>query len=95
LERDTASALADGFSSNLIVHAFAATARRTGITTELTAPVFASMREDLARRTHDGRSIERYVYGSAESVGLMCLCVFRGLPGTDARRSEELTNGAR
>jgi phytoene synthase len=76
LEADLEDALATGHSANLVVHAFARTARRCGITTELTAPFFESMRTDLVAGRHDRESFERYVYGSAEVVGLMCLRVF-------------------
>ncbi len=76
LERDTEAAIERGFSANLVVHAFAGTARRAGFGPELTQPFFASMRIDLSATQHDEESFERYVYGSAEVVGLMCLCCF-------------------
>ncbi|NMR19715.1 squalene/phytoene synthase family protein [Cellulomonas fimi] len=76
LEDQTARALDSGYSTNLVVHAFAQTARRTGIGHDLVDPFFASMRTDLTVREHDRASYERYVYGSAEVVGLMCLAVF-------------------
>ena len=34
------------------------------------------MRMDLSATEHDQASFERYIYGSAEVVGLMCLRVF-------------------
>lgn len=76
LEAQTVRALRTGYSTNLVVHAFARTARRTGITTAETAPFFASMRADLHATVHDRESFEQYVYGSAEVVGLMCVRVF-------------------
>jgi len=76
LEAETLDALATGFSTNLVVHAFAATARTSGIGADLVTPFFASMRTDLVRSRHDDASLETYVYGSAEVVGLMCLRVF-------------------
>ena len=76
LERETEQACAEGFSSNLVVHAFALTARETGFGSEYTAPFFESMRTDLTAREHDQESFDRYVYGSAEVVGLMCLRAF-------------------
>lgn len=76
LERETELAMDVGFSSNLVVHAFALTARETGFGSELTAPFFESMRMDLSAKQHDQASFERYVYGSAEVVGLMCLRAF-------------------
>ncbi|QCB92659.1 phytoene/squalene synthase family protein [Cellulomonas shaoxiangyii] len=76
LEAQTARALVSGYSTNVVVHAFAGTARRTGIGHAEVDPFFASMRADLTVRAHDRASYERYVYGSAEVVGLMCLRVF-------------------
>jgi phytoene synthase len=75
-ERETERALAEGYSADLVVHAFARTARDAGFGTELTKPFFASMRADLRETTHDAESFAAYVYGSAEVVGLMCLRVF-------------------
>jgi 15-cis-phytoene synthase len=76
LERETLTAIGDGFSANPLVHAFARTARMCGIGEDLVAPFFASMRTDLETSVHDARSHDAYVYGSAEVVGLMCLQVF-------------------
>jgi 15-cis-phytoene synthase len=69
---------------NLVVHAFATTARRYGIGPELVDPFFDSMRADLDVAVHDAASLARYVHGSAEVVGLMCLRVFVGGPGVDS-----------
>jgi phytoene synthase len=76
-ERETTDAVARGFSTNLVVHAFARTARECGIGPDLTAPFFTSMRTDISTLTHDDDSHDAYVYGSAEVVGLMCLAVFQ------------------
>lgn len=76
LEAETERAIDLGFSSNLIVHAFALTARETEFGRELTAPFFESMRADLTETVHDQASFDSYVYGSAEVVGLMCLRAF-------------------
>jgi 15-cis-phytoene synthase len=80
LEHATLEALDGGFSANLVVHAFARTAREHGIGPDLVEPFFASMRTDLGVTRHDGRSFDEYVYGSAEVVGLMCLRVFVAAP---------------
>lgn len=88
LERETDAAMAHGFSANLVVHAFALTARETGFGTEYTAPFFESMRTDLTATEHTQQSFDRYVYGSAEVVGLMCLRAFlEGVPLSDAQNS--------
>ena len=76
LEAETELAIELGFSANLVVHAFALTARETGFGSELTRPFFESMRMDLTETEHDQQSFDRYVYGSAEVVGLMCLRAF-------------------
>jgi len=76
LEAETLRAIDTGFSTNLIVHAFADTARATGIDSRLTAPFFASMRRDLDPAPFDAAGIAEYIYGSAEVVGLMCLRSF-------------------
>jgi 15-cis-phytoene synthase len=76
LEAETELAIETGFSANLVVHAFALTARATGFGADLTAPFFESMRMDLTETEHDQASFEKYVYGSAEVVGLMCLRAF-------------------
>jgi 15-cis-phytoene synthase len=60
-ERETEQALASGYSTNLVVHAFADTARRTGIGTALTRPFFSSMRADLDRTEHTPESFQEYV----------------------------------
>jgi len=96
LEAETLSAIARGFSANLIVHAFCRTARECGIDGEQVRPFFASMRTDLERTSHDAASHDDYVYGSAEVVGLMCLQVFvnAGAPAP-VRPPADLVDGAR
>jgi len=81
LEAETEAAMRCGYSTNMVVHAFACTARVHGIDIELTRPFFASMRQDLVRSNHDADSLRDYIYGSAEVVGLMCLKVFERMPG--------------
>ena len=93
LEAETELAMEIGFSANLVVHAFALTARATGFGSELTAPFFESMRMDLTETEHDQQSFERYVYGSAEVVGLMCLRAF--ITDEPVDDEQELVTGAR
>lgn len=95
LERDTEQALEDGFSANLVVHAFVRTALATGFGTELTRPFFASMRMDLDQREHDERSFDEYVYGSAEVVGLMCLRAFLHGETVTPEQDARFVDGAR
>ncbi len=94
-EAETEAAMQSGYSTNLVVHAFARTAREVGFGTELTEPFFHSMRMDLTDTEHDQESFDRYVYGSAEVVGLMCLRAFvQGMP-IDDEQDERLVTGAR
>lgn len=99
-ECDTHRAIRTGYSSDLIIHAFARTAIDSGIDESLTVPFFDSMRRDLRVDTdrpagHDVDSHATYVYGSAEVIGLMCLRVFvRGMTLTHNER-ETLEHGAK
>ncbi|HWI30983.1 MAG TPA: squalene/phytoene synthase family protein [Microbacterium sp.] len=96
LETETLAAVDRGFSANLIVHAFARTARLSGFAADLIGPFFASMRTDLTVRSHDAVSHDEYVYGSAEVVGLMCLRAFVGVDRPRAPQpSPALVEGAR
>lgn len=96
-EAETERALAEGYSADLVVHAFARTARAAGFGAELTKPFFASMRADLHETAHDAQSFAAYIYGSAEVVGLMCLRVFVKDAPRPYRRDEleTLETGAR
>lgn len=96
---ETHRSLHIGYSSDLILHAFARTARECGIGEELTQPFFDSMTADVASDTdfasYDADAHARYVYGSAEVVGLMCLQVFlRDAVLTEQERTT-LRHGAR
>jgi phytoene synthase len=94
-ENETYRAMELGYSTNLILHAFAQTARLVGIKRDIVEPFFVSMRMDLTEKQHDQASFETYVYGSAEVVGLMCLAVF--VNGKDFSKEEKktLVSGAR
>jgi len=76
LETDVLRTLVSGYHPNPIVHAFCRTARTYGISEELIAPFFASMRMDLTPQTYTRSLYDTYIYGSAEVIGLMCLRVF-------------------
>ncbi|GAA2011789.1 phytoene/squalene synthase family protein [Brevibacterium samyangense] len=71
-----ARAVDAGFSTDPCVHAFALTARATGIGPAHWDPFFASMLEDVDPQPHDRESLSRYVHGSAEVVGEMCVLAF-------------------
>lgn len=96
---ETHRSMRSGYSSDLILHAFARTARECGIGEDLTQPFFDSMRadieEDAGFAAYDIDAHAAYVYGSAEVVGLMCLQVFlRGVERTP-EELETLRHGAR
>lgn len=96
MEVETLRAIACGFSANLVIHAFALTARECGIGEDLVGPFFASMRTDLSIAQHDDASHDAYVYGSAEVVGLMCLQVFVNAGSSRPVAAEpDLVEGAR
>jgi phytoene/squalene synthetase len=76
LEGEVYAGMKLGFSSNLVVHAFALTANRVNITREIIEPFFHSMRMDITQAKHTPKTFKEYVYGSAEVVGLMCLRAF-------------------
>jgi phytoene/squalene synthetase len=102
-EADAHRAIRTGYSSDLVLHAFARTARESSIGETLTQPFFDSMRADLGsadaasgprEQVFDASAHEAYVHGSAEVVGLMCLQVFlRDDSPTDAEL-EVLRRGA-
>lgn len=100
---ETHNALRLGYSSNLVVHAFARTARVAGIDTALITPFFESMRADLPSTDRERGTIvgfdadehRSYVYGSAEVVGLMCLRVFTREQELDEEQHARLEHGAR
>ncbi|ANY25374.1 MULTISPECIES: phytoene/squalene synthase family protein [Gordonia] len=94
LEEQTSVALVTGSSSNLVVHAFAQTARRVGIDLDLVGPFFDSMRSDLTQVQHDFDSLATYIYGSAEVVGLMCLRAFLADEPKSAAQYDHLAPGA-
>lgn len=75
-EKQTYTALEKGYSTNPIVHAFAQTAYEYGIGKELIEPFFESMRMDLRPIQYSPDTYKKYIYGSAEVIGLMCLRVF-------------------
>jgi len=95
LERETARAVLHGYSTNLVVHSFAVTARAAGIDSSLTAPFFASMRRDLDASPFTSESVAEYIYGSAEVIGLMCLRCFLVHSPRPSAELLELEQGAR
>ncbi len=76
LECEVYDAIKRNFSSNLIVHAFQLTANKRSIDKTLIEPFFYSMKLDTKSQQFDKVLYDKYIDGSAEVVGLMCLKVF-------------------
>ena len=96
LEEETLAAMRRGFSANLVVHAFAITAREIELEEQLVTDFFASMRTDIdPPAAFDDAAYRSYVHGSAEVVGTMCLRAFALEDGGSATGRPELEEGAR
>ena len=93
-ETECYKAMDTGYSTNLVLHAFAVTAREVGIEKSIVKPFFDSMKMDLTDTEHDAKSFKKYVYGSAEVVGLMCLQAFIKDKKYDSEQSLILKEGA-
>jgi phytoene synthase len=75
-ERDTYAAIEAGFSLNPVLHAFQWAVNEYAIDHEFIDAFLRSMEMDLEDRNYRQELYEKYIYGSAEVVGLMCLRVF-------------------
>lgn len=73
---DTYKAIEQGISFNPVLHAFQKTVREYRIDIDLIDSFLDSMAMDLDYRNYQDASFQKYIYGSAEVVGLMCLKVF-------------------
>jgi len=73
---DTFKAIESGISLNPILHAFQKVVKDYSIDKELITAFLDSMEMDLYNKNYDQTEYEKYIYGSAEVVGLMCLKVF-------------------
>jgi len=91
-EQDLDQSLAERISLNPILNAFQETYHRNLIPRHLVDAFMKSMRMDLHKKVYRSEAEYReYIYGSADVVGLMCLCVF--VKG-DAERYEQLRESA-
>ncbi|MCF8368154.1 MAG: phytoene/squalene synthase family protein [Bacteroidales bacterium] len=90
-ERDTWESIEDGISMNPILNSFQWVVNKYSIDHELIKLFLRSMEMDLEQKVHDDNSFKKYILGSAEVVGLMCLKVF--VEG-DEKRYEELRPSA-
>lgn len=78
---ETHKAIQQGISLNPVLHTFQQVVNKYNIDLELIDAFLHSMEMDLVDVDYDRDLYEKYIYGSAEVVGLMCLKVF--LPGND------------
>ena len=84
---DTFTAIREGISINPVLHSFQNAVNRYAISLDLIESFFQSMETDLIQKQHSQETFNRYVLGSAETVGLMCLHVFCA---NDARAQQDL-----
>lgn len=78
LRHDTMHAISSGISTNPFLHSFQDTVNKYKIDLDLITAFLDSMAMDLHKSTYDKPEYSRYIYGSAEVVGLMCLKIFVG-----------------
>ena len=90
-KKDTHEAIEDGISLNPVLNSFQHVVNKYGIERELIDTFLLSMEMDLDKTTYDQYGYEKYILGSAEVIGLMCLRVF--LEG-DEKKYQELKDNA-
>ncbi len=85
-------AFKEGISLNPVLHSFQITIKKYNIPDDLIQAFLKSMKADLVKTgSYSKPEIDEYIYGSAEAVGLMCLCIF---VNGDKSRYEELKHPA-
>lgn len=72
----TYDALQRGISLNPILNSFQRTVNEYDIDLKLVDDFFQSMELDISKKIYDQKEYAEYIYGSAETVGLMCLYIF-------------------
>ena len=91
-EKDMEKAIQDRISLNPILNSFQHTYHKYDIPHHLVEAFMKSMRMDLSKKNYETFDEYReYIYGSADVVGLMCLCVF---VNGDKEKYEELKESA-
>ncbi|MBC2682267.1 squalene/phytoene synthase family protein [Corynebacterium sp. 4HC-13] len=94
-ERAVIAAPASRFHVDPVLHAYAGTARRCGIRTDDVRAFFRSMRTDLSHNEHSDNSLDDYIYGSAEVIGVMCVDIFLAGRQVTPDLREQMDIGAR
>jgi phytoene/squalene synthetase len=90
--RDTNEAIESGISTNPIIHAFQKVVNDFNIDIKLIDAFLDSMEMDLHESSYQRDDYDKYIYGSAEVVGLMCLYVF---VNGDSEKYKKLEHSAR
>ena len=75
-QAETYKAIEEKISLNPILHSFQITVNKYKIEPSLIDSFFRSMKSDLHKNYYDESLYKEYIYGSAETVGLMCLYIF-------------------
>lgn len=75
-KKNTWEAIDNKISTNPILHAFQLIVNEYKIDRELIVSFLYSMELDLEKKSYNEAFYEKYIYGSAEVVGLMCLRIF-------------------
>ncbi|MFM7092245.1 MAG: phytoene/squalene synthase family protein [Bacteroidota bacterium] len=74
--KDTYEAIESGISLNPVLHSFQQVVNSYHIERELIDAFLDSMEMDLNMNAYEDNLYQKYIYGSAEVVGLMCLRIF-------------------
>ncbi len=74
--KQTYDAIENKISLNPILNSFQEVVHRYNIPLALIEAFLESMEMDLQKKKYNTAEYGKYIYGSAEAVGLMCLCVF-------------------
>lgn len=91
--KDTFKAIYQGISLNPVLQSFQLVVNKFQIDHQLISDFLDSMEMDLYKTTYESEALyNKYIYGSAEVVGLMCLQVFTN---GDKKFYEELAPYAR
>ncbi|MBN1637557.1 MAG: squalene/phytoene synthase family protein, partial [Ignavibacteriales bacterium] len=75
-KEDTWDAINTKLSTNPILHSFQKVVNEYKIDQELIEDFLLSMEMDLTKQNYKHHEQKKYIYGSAEVVGLMCLKIF-------------------
>ena len=74
--KETRLSIKEGISVNPVLHSFQHTVNKYKIDESLIETFLTSMEMDLEDRQYEQEDYEKYILGSAEVVGLMCLKIF-------------------